>query len=183
MGKKHDCVGSVVFRKWLQYPPDFGLGCLVESIVDSDVREAGLRLLRGMDYSGFAEVEFKRDGKTNELKLIEINPRPWDQHSLATRCGVNLSHAAYLDALGLKIPEYQYKNGGYWIASENLVRRIVNDVTSGRKVDLHLLWRVITGKKHYSLFSIYDPVPGLIGLFILIKDILSWIGRKLFRLR
>jgi len=161
MDKRHAVLGSAVFRKWLQYPPNFGLGCLVESVRDPEVEEMGTSLLQGIRYSGMAEVEFKRDGKTNELKLIEINPRPWDQLPLATRCGVNLCHAAFLDAMGQSVPVQASRTGIFWIDSEGMLRRLASDLIRGEKVDSQLIMRLFAAGKKYSLFSLRDPIPGL----------------------
>ena len=62
--------------------------------------EDSLRLLETCGFSGISQVEFKRDPRSGEFKLMEINPRLWMWHSLAAACGVNLAHIAYLDLTG-----------------------------------------------------------------------------------
>jgi predicted ATP-grasp superfamily ATP-dependent carboligase len=62
--------------------------------------EDSLRLLETCGFSGISQVEFKRDPRSGEYKLMEINPRLWMWHSLAAACGVNLAHIAYLDLTG-----------------------------------------------------------------------------------
>ena len=81
----------------LQYPPEFGLGCIVRLEPNPDVERLGKRLLEALSFEGTAEVEFKRHIPSGEYRLIEVNPRHWDQHALGLTCGVNLAWIAYRD--------------------------------------------------------------------------------------
>jgi len=75
-----------------------------ESLWVPELVEDSLRLLAICDFTGISQVEFKRDPRSGEFKLMEINPRLWMWHSLAAACGVNLAHIAYLDLIG-RAPE------------------------------------------------------------------------------
>jgi hypothetical protein len=44
-----------------------------------------------------SQVEFKRDPRDCAYKLMEVNPRLWQWHSLAAACGVNLAQIAHRD--------------------------------------------------------------------------------------
>ena len=57
-----------------------------------------------LEFSGISQVEFKLDPRTGTYKLIEVNPRLWQWHGLATACGVDLTHIAYLDLVGRRPP-------------------------------------------------------------------------------
>ena len=59
-----------------------------------------LHLLRGFDYNGLSQVEFKRDLRDGRYKLMEVNARLWQWHGLATACGVDLPRIAYEDLTG-----------------------------------------------------------------------------------
>lgn len=87
-------------RKLRQFPVEFGTGTLVESYETPDLADPALRLLRGLGYRGFAAVEFKRDARDGQLKLIELNPRLVLQCSLASDCGVDFPLLEYRDLLG-----------------------------------------------------------------------------------
>lgn len=58
-------------------------------------------MLQAMEWRGVAMVEFKRDRKTGEYKLLEINPRFWGSLPLALHCGVNFPVYQAQLALGL----------------------------------------------------------------------------------
>jgi carbamoylphosphate synthase large subunit len=64
------------------------------------VVDDGLRLLRKLGFHGVSQVEFKLDPRTGEFKLIEVNPRLWQWHSLSGSCGVDLTYIAYRDLIG-----------------------------------------------------------------------------------
>jgi carbamoylphosphate synthase large subunit len=59
-----------------------------------------LRLLRALRFHGISQVEFKRDPRDGRYKLMEVNPRLWQWHGLATATGVDLTRIAYLDLIG-----------------------------------------------------------------------------------
>jgi len=73
--------------KLRQYPVNFGSASLLVSERDEAVEEDAVRLLEAMDFEGIAGVEFKRDSRDGELRLIEMNPRPSLWFSAATATG------------------------------------------------------------------------------------------------
>ena len=96
-------LGLFCGRKLLQDPVGVGNARVAEALWEDDVVEQGLELLRALDFHGPAQVEFKRDPRDGAFKLIEVNPRLWQWHGLAERCGVNLPLIAYRDLLGEKV--------------------------------------------------------------------------------
>jgi D-aspartate ligase len=87
-------------RKLRQTPPGIGTCRVGEAVWKQEAVDAALRLLRAFDYFGLSQVEFKRDARDGSFKLMEINPRLWQWHSLATACGVDLPRIAYADLTG-----------------------------------------------------------------------------------
>jgi predicted ATP-grasp superfamily ATP-dependent carboligase len=71
-----------------------------ESAWDGEVVDSGLRLLRALGFHGISQVEWKRDPRDGRLKLIEVNPRLWQWHGLASACGVDIPWIAYRDLVG-----------------------------------------------------------------------------------
>jgi D-aspartate ligase len=92
-----EALGVFCGRKLLQDPPGIGNARVAESFWVDEVVEQGLALLRGLDFHGVSQVEFKRDPRDGAYKLMEVNPRLWQWHGLAAACGVNLAHIAYRD--------------------------------------------------------------------------------------
>ena len=97
-------------RKLRQTPPGIGTCRVGEAVWMQDAVDATLRLLAAFDYFGLSQVEFRRDPRDGKFKLMEINPRLWQWHSLATACGVDLPRIAYADLVGEK-PDEAKMNG------------------------------------------------------------------------
>ncbi len=87
-------------RKLRQTPPGIGTCRVGEAVWVQDAVDAALRLLDGFGYFGLSQVEFKRDPRDGKFKLMEINPRLWQWHGLATVCGIDLPRIAYADLIG-----------------------------------------------------------------------------------
>ena len=88
-------------RRLREYPISGGPSTLCESVYDPVLIELGTRMLRHLDWRGVAMVEFKRDRRTGEYRLLEINPRFWGSLSLAIQCGVNFPLYQVQLALGM----------------------------------------------------------------------------------
>lgn len=103
-------------RKLRQYPTEFGVGTLVESLHFPELAELGLNFFRGIDYRGIGSIEFKRDERDGQLKMIELNPRLWQQNIQATACGMNFPLIQYLDLTG-NHPHAQmnFREGVCWL--------------------------------------------------------------------
>ena len=93
-------LGLFCGRKLIQTPPGIGVARLGEAVWVDEVVDAGVELLRNLGCNGLSQVEFKRDPRDGRFKLMEINPRLWQWHSLATASGVDLPLIAYRDLTG-----------------------------------------------------------------------------------
>lgn len=89
MNPSGEPVATFCHRRLREYPISGGPSTLCESFHDDILVELGTRLLQAMNWRGVAMVEFKRDRKTGEYKLLEINPRFWGSLPLALHCGVD----------------------------------------------------------------------------------------------
>ncbi len=89
---------SFTLRKIHQYPIHSGIGSSVESIKYPNLEEIGKKLFSSIGYTGVGSAEFKYDEKDGKLKLIEINPRYWQQNALSDFCEVNFPLMDYQEA-------------------------------------------------------------------------------------
>lgn len=96
-------LGVFCGRKLRQSPTGVGTCRIGEALWVDSVVEQGLRLLRELDFTGIAQVEFKYDDRDRSFKFIEINPRLWQWHENAAVCGVDLPWIAYQDLTGRKV--------------------------------------------------------------------------------
>ena len=147
-------------RKIRQYPPSTGVAALAETVFAPKVVEYGERILAVGDYSGIAQVEFKKSG--DEYYLMEINPRPWMWNSLSTASGINLVES-FLDHI-FESPDSvmrtaaDQKNGAMWMS---VVNDLIHNVIRNRKVGV---WRWLSDlgrSRCKSYWTISDPLPGI----------------------
>jgi predicted ATP-grasp superfamily ATP-dependent carboligase len=151
-------------QKILQIPEGFGTGCIVQSVERPELFERTKRLLETMRFSGVAEVEYKWDAAEREYKLIEINPRPWDQHRLGNAAGVDLIYLAYCDHAGLPIPQLGEPQSGHkWVAEDALVTATLRSLKNGGGIGR--FWRLARGRRIYAIWSVKDPMPAIAYFF------------------
>lgn len=97
-------------------PPSFGSPRVVRSRQIDELLEPGRRLIQALDYSGYACIEFKRDTRDSEYKLMEINGRHNLSTALAVNCGINFPLLEYRHQAYGELPQAQiFKSGVYWI--------------------------------------------------------------------
>ena len=137
------------------------------AVVESPVPKACLdkvtahtaRLLEAMRFTGIAEVEYKWNSACREYKLIEIGPRPWDQHRLGKTCGVDLIYLSYCEHAGLPRPASHIRPPEYkWVAEDRFVTAALSMLWR-RNRKFHSLFSWARGKRIYAIWSARDPLP------------------------
>lgn len=94
-------------RRWRIYPADFGNSSYCKSVAFDEVGPAWNsleKLLRHYDYRGIFSAEFKRDSRSGQFRILEVNTRPWVYVEFAGVCGMNMCELAIQDALGRDVP-------------------------------------------------------------------------------
>jgi len=82
-------VRAFAHERLRQFPVNGGPSTYCRGCTDPRVLAAGRSVMAGLDYSGFAMVEFREDPDTGTLYLMEVNPRPWGSISLPRFAGVD----------------------------------------------------------------------------------------------
>ena len=162
-------------RKLRQHPRVFGTARFCESVWVPELADAGLRLLKELGYHGVSQVEFKRDPRDGRYKLMEVNARHWLWHALATACGVNLSLAAYKDALGEPFEAPRQLDGRKWMLATKDLPDSLRESLRGELSPV--AWaRTLPGTAIDGLYSLRDPKPGAIATWRLAQ--LVWRRRR-----
>lgn len=166
--KNGELLAGVVAWRLRQHPMDFGHATTyAETVEIPELEELASRILEAMNYYGLSEVEFMRDPRDGQYKLIEINPRPWGWHTLALGAGVDLPYLLYRDMLGEEV-----KQNGTSVRQAKWIRLITDTptvVTALLKGQLRFAdyFNSLKGKKQFAVFSITDPMPFVVELFML----------------
>ena len=96
--------GHCTIRKVRQFEPRFGSSCCSESVDEPRVLELGLRLVKSIGFRGISSVEFKRDKRDGDFKLMEINLRSPLLMGAVIDSGLDLPYIAYRDLIGDPLP-------------------------------------------------------------------------------
>lgn len=150
----------ICMRKIRQHPVEFGVGTLMETVIEPEVRELGLRLFRALNWRGPGSIEFKRDDRDGCWKLIELNPRLWQQHALATVAGVNFPMLQYLDLTGQPATVDTYRSGVRWL-DEFRDPRSAWEHRKRRTLTFRAWAESFRGVRAFALWAQDDPAPFL----------------------
>jgi predicted ATP-grasp superfamily ATP-dependent carboligase len=83
------CKRVFMHRRVREYPATGGVSSCAESFYDARLEFYGTRMLGALDWHGVAMVEFRRDARDGEYKLMEINPKFWGSLDLALAAGAD----------------------------------------------------------------------------------------------
>jgi predicted ATP-grasp superfamily ATP-dependent carboligase len=72
------------------YPQNGGVTVYSKCETNIELRELGSKLLKSLNWSGIAMVEFLLDTKSNTYKIIEVNPRAWGSIMLSEFSNANI---------------------------------------------------------------------------------------------
>lgn len=92
-----------------------------ESVHIPELETAGRALLSELDWHGLAMVEFLRDPRDGEFKLMEINPRFWSSLPFSVRAGADFPAYYWQLAMDEPIatdPTYEVGMGGHLLRGE-----------------------------------------------------------------
>jgi predicted ATP-grasp superfamily ATP-dependent carboligase len=132
---------------------------VVQAADKPELFEPTRRLLERMRFTGIAEVEYKWDQSAGKYKLIEINPRPWDQHRLGPSCGVDLMYLAYCEHAGLPVePVKAVPSRRKWIAEDVFFTTAMRSLVR-RDGQFKPLMRLVRGKRIWAIWTAKDPLP------------------------
>jgi D-aspartate ligase len=152
-------LGRVTVQRLRQHPMDFGQATTLAVTVDEpELERLGTRILTAMNYYGIGEVEFIRDPRDRRFKFLEVNPRIWGWHTIATRAGVNLPYLLYLDQTGETAEVPGYRKNVKWIREITDAATVMSEMARGR-MGLGEYLSSIRGEKELAVFSWKDPLP------------------------
>jgi predicted ATP-grasp superfamily ATP-dependent carboligase len=125
----------------------------IEFIHHEEVLNNVEKLMRALNWSGIANIDFRYDENAKQVKILELNPRYWQSLLGSLVAGVNFPYLAYLASLRIDFPRPEY--------------RFVPFTYSGLLFGI-LLKKYLAGDQKVSdirntslIFTMKDPVPEL----------------------
>src|SRR5256885_14322513 len=143
---------------------DFGrASTFVESIDDPQVEASAMRVLASLRFTGIGEVEYKRDPRDGELKLLDINPRAGGWHRLGRAAGVDFPYLLWLMLSGEEPPRIRGRVGVRWVRALTDLPTAFGEIRAGR-LSVGAYVRSLRGPIEFAILAADDPVPALIEL-------------------
>lgn len=177
-------VARFAHRRLREKPPSGGVSVYAESVpFDEDLGERSRRLLERLGWNGVAMVEFKRDARTGQPYLMEINGRFWGSLQLAIDAGVDFP-LLLLDAATGRAPASPptYRAGvrtrWWWGDVDHLLIRLRRSATAlalpadapGRGRAMLDFLRLRVGDRN-EILRLDDPAPFL-------RESIQWFTRR-----
>jgi predicted ATP-grasp superfamily ATP-dependent carboligase len=142
-------------------PPNFGLGSYHATEWLPETAEMGKRFFCEIGFRGLGNIEFKRDPRDGQLKLIEVNARFTAAQELLVRAKMDIAWIIYLHVTGGVVPAVN----GY---KEHLrLWYFLEDFDSFRDLNAlgqlsFLSWvRSVARRQVLPYFSLHDPKPAV----------------------
>jgi D-aspartate ligase len=158
-----EVLASLSARRGRQFPMDFGRASShVETIADPGLERDARRLLAAMRFTGLVEAEFKRDERTGQNRLLDVNPRPWGWQSLCGRAGVDFPYLLWRMASGAAVPPVRALPGVRWVRMTTDLLAVAGEVRAGR-LSARAYLRSLRRPLEFAVFAPDDPLPSLVG--------------------
>jgi predicted ATP-grasp superfamily ATP-dependent carboligase len=160
-----------------RYPVNAGPACYHITEWIPEVNDLARKLLKGINFRGLANPEFKRDTRDGKLKVIEVNIRFTAVHELLVHSGLPLDLMVYCHLTQQPLPEF--KSYAQFMRMWEPVRdfRAYRQLASRGELTFTGWLRSIMHPKIFPVFRWSDPWPSLVSTAIIVRGQI----RKLFR--
>jgi D-aspartate ligase len=114
------CLFGATGRKLRQYPAHRGSTSLGICARNDAVETQTEQLMQAVGYQGPLDIGYRFDARDGQYKLLDVNPRIGSTFRLfATKNGMDVARALYLDLTGQRVPQQQVTEGRKWIVETN----------------------------------------------------------------
>lgn len=146
-----------------RFSPKVGL----EFVKDQQTLDVITGLVSKLRWSGVANVDLRYDEQDKQVKLIEVNPRYWENLLGSLFVGINFPYLACLSGQGMSFPRPDYQLRHY-VPLKVALKQWLKRYLGKSKVDF--TFREISWK-----YDIADPFPGVMNL---LKKVLQTLNRN-----
>jgi len=162
--KQGKSIASLMACRRRQHPLEFGRSSTyVETVEMPILQEYSQRFLSAIDYYGLVELEFKRDPRDGQYRLLDVNGRTWGYHTIGRRAGVDFPFLLHADQMSERVEPCTAKAGVRWI-------RLLTDLPTGvigsltGQIDWRSYLKTLCNYDEEAVFSRDDPLPGIVEI-------------------
>lgn len=134
----------------------------VDFFEDAQVYAIIKRLVRILNWSGVANIDFRFNTRTNTPSVLEINPRFWGSLLGSLIAGINFPYLVCLKALGMELPVLDYRLNRY-IHHKAAIKIALKNLLPGEKDKIQIRGTGIE-------YILADPLPNVVKFF---QDMMS----------
>jgi len=177
--KRKELLALFCTEKTRQFPVDFGVGTYLTSLNNQSLIEIALTFFEGIGYSGVGNIEFKKDNRDSTFKLIELNPRIWQQNAQAARAGVDFAYINYLDCIGEQIsPSLQFTENICYLDIFHDIRSFLGS-RQGKGRSIFQWIKLAFRADCYAYIAWDDPGPALkYTMYLIMKAVRKLMNKK-----
>jgi predicted ATP-grasp superfamily ATP-dependent carboligase len=173
---------SFSYKRLREYPVNGGPGTLNESTDDPVIKDYAAKIMKELNWTGIAMVEFKIDTRDSLPKLLEINPRFWGSVHLSIVAGINFPYLLYQQTVhspqaifNSSAPVYSVGIRSRWLIAGDLMHFIQNPNRFRLKPSF------LRFRDKYTFYSQYDNTDFKGNIAVIICNILQLFSIKRWR--
>lgn len=152
-----------------QQPNLYGLGTYNVTTWNPEVIELGLKFLKGIGLRGIGTLEFIRDERDGQLKLLECNPRFTGTTELLHKAGLNWALFVYNRLAGLPTPPMNYYKKGIYIIKFLPDILAYRELKKNKKLTFFKWIKSLAHFQHFYIFDWQDLKPFFVTIFFFWK--------------
>jgi D-aspartate ligase len=177
LDRRQNVKSCVICSKLRYYPPSGGSGTLFKTVKRADIQELGIKLLKGMEWYAYGDIDFISDPRDGLVKIMEVNPRLSAPVKICFEAGVDIADMLVRFAMGTEISAvYDY--------AENIFLRhdgldLLWLLTSKDRFHTSPSWfRFFGNTVRYQVMSADDPWPAFAYFLANVRDLFSKEARR-----
>lgn len=152
-------LSTLMATRTRQHPREFGRAATyVESIDVPEIVEPSERFLKEINFYGIVEVEYKRDYRDGEYKLLDVNARTWGFQNLGASAGVDFCRMLWDDQMGKTVIPSHGRAGVGWLRLITDFPVAISDMAQGH-LTLGSYLQSLGRTRAESVFCKDDPMP------------------------
>ena len=178
--KQSNLLQYFIMQKIHQTPPGYGVTSYGRSVKRLEIVDDVVNFLKGINYTGYASVEFKWCSMQKKFFLIEINPRlPW-YNSLFISGGINFPYLKYNDltmsSTNVCINKDQINNR-YWMYFRGELMAHIKRGKNARDTNYYSIIKSSIKSDSFAYWDKNDKLPFIMASINLLK----WVFSKIFK--
>jgi len=153
------CLFGITGRKIRQYPAYSGVTSLGVCIANDAVETQTKDFMKAIGYRGILDLGYKYDAKTDQYKLLDVNPRIGTTFRLFVDTnGMDVARAFYLDLTGQSFSTGEAREGRKWVV-ENFDLVSAPTYYRDKKLGIREWFSSYKGVEEASWFARDDLAP------------------------